>query len=418
MLNRHPCYKKSAIFIILMGGASFERKEIATEYLELYSILNYILVPVASMNRSTRVFTLYTWNQYTKEELYFRSTDRPVQRFFPDKLRNLNGYRFMVFANPFYPYIVYDHDEKAHGVLVYLVTTFILQPRNGTAYYSFNDKERLAMDADFVTPEERSSYANILYFHEMTGICLICPVRTVRDFLGHLLKPFSLGIWFILGGLFVFCRMLQILFPNLYRYDLIGLTFFGGGGIEYEQPFAFRIVTLTLAVLVFFLSEAYNTKIISLMSLAKFYEQPRTLKEIADSDYRILATRMGAKLFPDLSNNFLSQRETVREERRLGESVLSHYCTIMLLENAWVTMKMRTLDDDTPLYIVDELLIYDKSTMQLARHSPFFELFERLFIVLRESGIWNYLINRLNELAGRNPKELSNFQECWDEGIV
>ncbi|XP_061496522.1 uncharacterized protein LOC133391004 [Anopheles gambiae] len=285
-LNHHPCYKKSAKFVILMGGASFDRKETALKYLHKFEILNFVLIPFTNSSESVSV---YTWNQYTGQEHYFRSTDRPVHRFFPDKLRNLNGYRFTMYGVTNYPYLMYGSKGKGYGLVPNFVNIVIRKRCNGTTYHSDDSLLRNVMDANFNLQDERFSFKNTIYFREETGIYLVCPVRSVRDFLRHLLKPFSLGIWLILGGLFALCRVAEILFPTIYRYDLIAVTFFGGGGAEYRQPFAFRIVTLTLAVLMFFLSEAYNTKIISLMSFAKFTEQPQTLDAIQQSDLRVFS---------------------------------------------------------------------------------------------------------------------------------
>uniref|UniRef100_A0A182JMS8 Uncharacterized protein n=1 Tax=Anopheles atroparvus TaxID=41427 RepID=A0A182JMS8_ANOAO len=123
---------------------------------------------------------------------------------------------------------------------------------------------------------------------------------------------------------------------DLYRYDLIGMTFFGGGGIEYEQPFPFRIVMFTLTVLVFFLSEAYNTKIISLMSFSKFFVQPQTLEEFIQSDMRILHVSFSSDMLNALKHKFLSYAQTQREERRLGIRVHEIYCSILNQGAAWI----------------------------------------------------------------------------------
>uniref|UniRef100_A0A182V572 Uncharacterized protein n=1 Tax=Anopheles merus TaxID=30066 RepID=A0A182V572_ANOME len=383
-LNQHPCYKKSAKFVILMGGTSFDRKETALKYLHKYAILNFVLIPLTDSSESVSV---YTWNQYTGQEHYFRSTDRPVHRFFPDKLRNLNGYRFTMYGVTNYPYLLYGPEGKAYGLVPNFVNIVIRKRCNGTTYHSDNTKLRNVMDANFNLQDERFSFQNTFYFWEETGIYLVCPVRSVRDFLRHLLKPFSLGIWLILGGLFALCQVAEILFPNIYRYDLIGVTFFGGGGVEYRQPFAFRIVTLTLAVLMFFLSEAYNTKIISLMSFAKFTEQPQTLDAIQQSDLRIMSSRGGVDFFGQVKNNFLSYPATLRAQKRYGQRVYEHYCAMMYKGNAWVAVASELLDLKESLYMIPEPLMIDKMLIQLIQHSPFFDLFERMFGLVNECEV-------------------------------
>ncbi|XP_058066398.1 uncharacterized protein LOC131216018 [Anopheles bellator] len=246
-ISHHPCYKKPAKFIILLSEFDFQRKDDMLQFLKNYGILNYVAVSIATGSLTNGTFEVYTENQFTHQEYFFRSDDRPVSRFFPNKFLDLNGYVFRM--------------------------------------HSWLDQD-----------EFRKSFMHNFYLRQMTGDFLLCPVRTERDVLGHLLKPFSSGIWGILGAIFVFCKIIQFLFPKIYRYDLISITFFGGGGTEYQQPFAFRAVMLTLTVLVFFLSEAYLTKIISLMSLAPYRKPPHTIAEVAASDYRILG--MKHKDFP------------------------------------------------------------------------------------------------------------------------
>ncbi|XP_035913361.1 uncharacterized protein LOC118512685 [Anopheles stephensi] len=410
-LNHHPCYRKSAKFIILMGGTSFQRKATAIRYLDKYSIMNYILVPLA--NESTPV-TVYTKHRFTGQEYYFRSSDRPVQQFFPDKLRNLNGYTFVMQGGTIYPYLLFlEREGQATGMVPNLVKHIIRDRCNGTTYFTEEEKYRRAVHALFNVPLTRFHYQQTIYFREDTGIYIVCPVRSVRDFLRHLLKPFSVGIWIILVGLFIFCRVVKILFPSICQYDLISITFFGGGGVEYLQPFAFRIITLTLAVLMFFLSEAYNTKIISLMSLSKFYEQPQTIEELIDSDYRILSPRSGSKFLGPISANFLSYRATLREEERLGDEVHRHYCSIMHLGNAWLAVSMHIHHIVGLRYIVREPLFRDKNLIQLEQHTAFYDLFEDAFGLINDSGLWSYRLQRAEKITATKPLDMiyTQFQE-------
>ncbi|XP_053674643.1 uncharacterized protein LOC128724946 [Anopheles nili] len=400
-LNSHPCYRKSAKFVILMGGASFQRKHIALAFLEKFSILNFILVPLTTFNHSNSSLKVYTHNRFTKKELYFQSTDRPVQLFFPDKLRDLYGYKFMLHGLNSFPYIFFGLGIP-RGVLQTFVDQLIWKYRNGTTYYTDNLKQRRAMDCWLNNQVDRKNFLNTVYFREQTGICLICPIRSGRDFLRHLLKPFSLGIWIVLGVLFAFCRAMEIIFPQIYKYDLIALTFFGGGGTEYLQPFQFRIITLTLAVLIFFLSEAYNTKIISLMTLSKFYELPQTLDEVAKSDYRILSTRVGTNTFGSLAPSFLSYPKSLREEKRLGNRVFDVYCMIMMLENAWMASTNPMTGARTNRYIVNELISVDVNVVQFPQHSPFVDIFDRFFGIFHDSGLWSYLVRRYKEVLYRS----------------
>uniref|UniRef100_A0A182SC87 Uncharacterized protein n=1 Tax=Anopheles maculatus TaxID=74869 RepID=A0A182SC87_9DIPT len=176
-LNIHPCYRKSAKFVILMGGTSFQRKATAIRYVEKYSIMNYILVPLTN---TSGPFPVYTKHQFTGQEYYFRSSDRPVQQFFPDKLRNLNGFRFMMHGVTVYPYMLFLESEgQATGMVPNLVKHVIRDRCNGTTYFMEESKYRRVMHGLFNIPIERFHYQHIIYFREETGVFVVCPIRTV-----------------------------------------------------------------------------------------------------------------------------------------------------------------------------------------------------------------------------------------------
>ncbi|KFB45772.1 hypothetical protein ZHAS_00013747 [Anopheles sinensis] len=325
-LEDHPCYRKSAKFVILLNQSSFADRMNVFELMKKLGILNFIVVQVEL--KTFDKLTVWTKNQFTNQENYFVSDHRPVEHFFPDKLHNLNGYQFVSYGEWDYPYIM-PYGDEAYGVLINFVESVIRKRCNGTSVYSQNTKQSHLADLRYNEQELRRSFTHTLFFREQSGWYLVCPEQKNRDFLQPLLKPFSMGIWIVLGALYVTCRVLQFLFPTTYRYDLVGITFFGGGGTEYEHPFKFRIVTFTLIVLLFFLSEAYNTKLISLMTFSKFFKEPNTIKDFARSDYRILAVQNAAEFHRDLEHNFLSLSETRREERRLGPRRNEVYCSIM-----------------------------------------------------------------------------------------
>ncbi|XP_050094142.1 uncharacterized protein LOC126576883 [Anopheles aquasalis] len=414
-LTHHPCYSKPAKFIMLLSRKSFVKKHLAQTFFQKLGILNYILVPVQSEVNASKATTIYTYNQFNKQEHFFLPTPYPVSRFYPDKLRNLNGYKFLIHGYVTYPYIIEFENDVLYGVLQRFINSIIITQRNGTTYLSDEIKLRLAMDCWMNYEQPRKSFMHIFFFRESSGYVVMCPVRTERDFLSHLLKPFSIGIWAVLLAMFVFCRVVQYIFPHIYRYDLIALTFFGGGGTEYLQPFSFRVVMLTLAVLVFFLSEAYNTKIISLMSFSKFYKQPQTLAELAQSNYRILSLqRADNSLFGALEKNMIPYPQTAREERRLGVRVYEEYCTMLETGNARIVVSLGLTNVRTELYILQEPVFSHFDSIQCARDSPFFELIYRSFSYYNDSGLWLYIVKRALDLLGENR---SILQKQWQDVI-
>ncbi|KFB45778.1 hypothetical protein ZHAS_00013754 [Anopheles sinensis] len=371
-------------------------------------ILNFIVVQVEL--ETFDKLTVWTKNQFTNHENYFVSDHRPVAHFFPDKLHNLNGYQFVLHGDWDYPYIM-PYADGVYGVLPKFIDIIIREQCNGTISYSQDTKHIYLADLRYNEQELRLSFMHTIYFREQSGWYLVCPERKERDFLQPLLKPFSMGIWIVLGALYVTCRVLQFLFPTTYRYDLVGITFFGGGGTEYEHPFQFRIVTFTLIVLLFFLSEAYNTKLISLMTFSKFFKQPETLEEFVHTDYRILAVPSSMELTLGLKHNFLSLSETRREERRLGPRRNEIYCSIMSQGIAYTVVGIGLENYAVPLYMIPEPVIVDRFLVQFNQHSPFYELFQIYFDRFNDAGLWINLFNRHMHALGKVRPHLQGIEQ-------
>ncbi|KFB45776.1 hypothetical protein ZHAS_00013751 [Anopheles sinensis] len=379
--------------------------------MKILGILNFIVVQVQL--ETFDKLNVWTKNQFTNQEHYFLSDHRPVEHFFPDKLHDLNGNMFSFYGEWDFPYVIVV-DDKVFGVVPKFIDIIIRQRCNGTTFYTQDPKFTFVTDSRYNILQFRLSFAHTLFFREQSGVFLVCPVRTERDFLQPLLKPFSMGIWIVLGALFVTCRVLQFLFPTTYRYDLVGITFFGGGGTEYEHPFKFRIVTFTLIVLLFFLSEAYNTKLISLMTFSKFYKQPETLEEFTQSNYRILASRYAAETYSDLRPKFLSLSETRREERRLGWRKNEIYCSTVDQGIALPIHVLRLKDYAVPLYVIPEPIAVDRSLVQFHQYSPFYDMFHMYFDRFNDAGLWMNLVNSIVYTLGKSKRDRQReeqFQE-------
>uniref|UniRef100_A0A182TDJ8 Uncharacterized protein n=1 Tax=Anopheles melas TaxID=34690 RepID=A0A182TDJ8_9DIPT len=110
-----------------------------------------------------------------------------------------------------------------------------------------------------------------------------------------------------------------------------------------------------------------------------FTEQPQTLDEIQQSDLRIMFSRGAVDIFSSLKNNFLSPSATMRAQKRYGYGVYEHYCAMMYKGNAWIAVAPQMMDLMGSLYMVSEPLMINKLLIQLMQHSPFFDLFERMF---------------------------------------
>uniref|UniRef100_A0A182MT02 Uncharacterized protein n=1 Tax=Anopheles culicifacies TaxID=139723 RepID=A0A182MT02_9DIPT len=293
-LNTHECYAKSAKFIVIVD-IGCNRTELASFFFKL-GVLNYVALPVGrtELTGELNVDTLYTENPFTKELHLFDVHDHNFSnpsRYYPYKLANLHGYEFLAFGLYEFPYIFEMTGNRTAGLLIEYLNNLIVRKLNGTVRMVRNVQTPLdgrpEFDITFSYTDFRLHYMHDITFKERSGYCVLCPFHTQRDFLRHLLKPFSFGIWLVLGVLIIVCRLLGRLFPRLFQRNLLEQIFFAAS-TPHQQPFPTRVVSFSVAVLIFFLSEAYNAKIVSLMSVSKYFDRPETVQPLATLECNLM----------------------------------------------------------------------------------------------------------------------------------
>ncbi|XP_049281246.1 uncharacterized protein LOC125762794 [Anopheles funestus] len=116
---------------------------------------------------------------------------------------------------------------------------------------------------------------------EMNGVCLVIPKTEKSQILQHLTTPLLSTTWFAL----IICLAVGSLLAHRYfKNGLIAALIFG---VDLNAPGLSRTerTVLFASVLVFFiLSEAYQAKLLSLMSSCRYPPDPKTLAEFLQTD--------------------------------------------------------------------------------------------------------------------------------------
>ncbi|KFB38283.1 hypothetical protein ZHAS_00005615 [Anopheles sinensis] len=338
-LDTHECYSKLAKFVVLVESTS--NKSVLADVFGVLGITNYLIVPLeisvddARNDTELVVGQLYTKNHFSHQEYLFdidEHNSSSVGRYFPDKLSDVFGYRFYMTGSFEFPYVLYqERTESAAGLMVEAIRHLVKRKLNGTLALRSTSKmpsDRSEHDVIFDLTKFRTHFLHDFTLLERGGRCLLCPFRTERDFMSHLLKPFSVGIWLVLGTTFVVCRLLVRFFPVHIQHNLIEMVFFGSG-VPYRLTFPTRIVSFGVVLLVFFLSEAYIAKIISLMSLAKYYERPETVQELNQSKLLIANPFSDSKqLAENLPGKVLSKKRAKELYQQRNHTMFGEYCTV------------------------------------------------------------------------------------------
>ncbi|XP_049297609.1 uncharacterized protein LOC125771242 isoform X4 [Anopheles funestus] len=301
--RENPCHFIDARFIVLVTRSCFLKdRSIIVQFFDDQGIVNYAILPMPS-SAYDRVdnISIYTENRFSKEEIFVQLEDLDnMHRLFPNKLTNLYGYHIRIGATQDdFPFIMlWQEGQIVTGLLKIIFQDIGINILNLTFSFFKQNTEHYDADVYYDIIFKREHFHHDFAFREMGGMCLSCPVKDSRFFLPHLLKPFSIGAWIFLGGAFVACCLLRLIFPSIFRYDPILQTIFGAVGNGYNQGFPARVVLLTLSLLSFFFSRTYTSKILALMSLGSFSKRPKTIAEFIQSDYMMAIHKEDLAQFP------------------------------------------------------------------------------------------------------------------------
>uniref|UniRef100_A0A182KF69 Ionotropic glutamate receptor L-glutamate and glycine-binding domain-containing protein n=1 Tax=Anopheles christyi TaxID=43041 RepID=A0A182KF69_9DIPT len=415
----HECYTKSAKFIVFVDTVA-NRTQL-TNFFHQLGVLNYVVIPLepsaTPSNGPIRVDQLYTANPFTNELHLYDVRDHNSSTnwvpFFPDKLANIHGYEFLAFGLYEFPYIYEMTGNRTAGLVMEFLHNLIVRKLNGTVRMVGNVHTppldgRTELDLTFAYTSFRPHYMHDVSFKERGGYCILCPFHTERDFLSHLLKPFSFGIWAVLAALLIGCRLLGHLFPHLFERNLLEQIFFTAGN-PHGQPFPTRIVTFSAAVLIFFLSEAYNAKIISLMSDSKYFGRPETVRELIESDLKVAIPGVRASLLADsLPGKLVSKRRAEALYRERGQLMFDEYCTVTHCYMAYLQTTVGRGVHGFQQYVLRDMVLENLQTIQLATHSPFYGTFVEYYERYFQSGIWLYRLEYMNRKLVREMGSLGN----------
>uniref|UniRef100_A0A182Y822 Ionotropic receptor n=1 Tax=Anopheles stephensi TaxID=30069 RepID=A0A182Y822_ANOST len=393
----NPCHFIDARFIVLaMRSCVLRDRPAIVKFFDDQGIVNYVIVPMlTSVSDSVDNITLYTENRFSKEEIYVPLSDLDsLHRLFPNKLTNLHGYhiRVGVLRNDF-PYVhIFMNPEVCLGILNIMFRDIGLQVLNLT-YTLFQQKDdRYDADVYYDIFFEREHFQHELAFRDMGGMCISCPENYNRYFLPHLLKPFSVGSWILLGGIFVVCSLLKLFFPTIFRTHSIQQALFGVVGNEYNQAFAARAILFALSWLSFFFSRTYCAKILALMSLGIFYKRPATIEDFMQSFYMLAVHKELLVRFnlDDFKSKMIPQDEFEQLRREFGVALHLHHCSLQRCGEALLLTSPFHQSYYHTLFAIKEMVVPIPHRLQFATNSPIVTVMNRYLGLFYERGLWTH----------------------------
>uniref|UniRef100_A0A8W7PGQ9 Uncharacterized protein n=1 Tax=Anopheles coluzzii TaxID=1518534 RepID=A0A8W7PGQ9_ANOCL len=146
----------------------------------------------------------------------------------------------------------------------------------------------------------------------------------------------------------------------------------------------------------------YLSRIIALMSLGRFYKRPNTMAEFKQSGYEFLVHPKQLKAFPldDFRHMMLSDVQVERNRRVYGMYMHLYYCSMQECSDALLLASPLYQGLAHPFYVLKDKIIPLPYRLQFAKNSPLLATFRRYFGLFYETGLWDFDINRHDELVG------------------
>uniref|UniRef100_A0A6E8WBB2 Ionotropic glutamate receptor C-terminal domain-containing protein n=1 Tax=Anopheles coluzzii TaxID=1518534 RepID=A0A6E8WBB2_ANOCL len=318
-----------------------------------------------------------------------------LHRIYPNKLTNFHGYTvFMEIIRDDFPYVVSYTKGYYSGVIPLVLSSFGMQFLNLSFYYIDPNFKSNQPEVQFGLITQQDDFQQQIVFREMTGMCLLCPENTHRYFSAHLMIPFSVEFSILLGTVIICCTLLRLLFPALFRFDPLCFILFGAYRTACNHNLYTQLLLFLFAMLSFFLTKAYNSQILSLISFRNFHTRSNTIDEFMQSDYMVLAHQNQRSQFIEdiLGSKLLSSEDEQRLSAKFGVDMHFFHCSLQSCCDAFELSSVYFQDESHPIYTVKEKLFSDIFRFQFAANSPFATVWKRYFGWINDAGLWNYVI--------------------------
>ncbi|XP_052567371.1 uncharacterized protein LOC128093718 [Culex pipiens pallens] len=201
--------------------------------------------------------------------------------------------------------------------------------------------------------------------------------------------PFQLGVWVLLGSLLGLAEILKLLFPWLLRNDPILLVVCGFERYDLHKARRWeKIVLLSLIVLIFFTTCAYETKLQSMMIRKPATRQINTLQELIDSGIKIKVNLLS---YPSLINHSLIDGIVVDSLETVIDMDMEH--AYIATQNVAEFVASFYYDSSQRMFryrVLREPLSMNHLTINLSSRSPFLNILSKTLSSIIESGLYEH----------------------------
>jgi hypothetical protein len=425
-------WNSKAKFIFISPYASRKILMQISSFFYSFGILDTIIISYKGKDMKT-----YSYNPFetTVDGRFYRIENRStIDDFYPDKLRNMKGYRYKVLFYNEYPMIFYKNRKgtltghaykflknaaKHQNASIHLkyVKTSNLKHITDTFLESFN-KGLVDLTLNTVkTVEDVENSIKQVNLFETDGFCILLPYPERRSFFKYFMEPFDLWTWIMImatiTSLVVVWHFLNKTTrhpnPNSAGYFLFSfIAFFIGQGAEFRDHRLIQKVLIQLMIMMtFILGNAYQSVLISMMSESRYGSPIMTIQETIDNNFSFYVDPTFMPMFnsseqyQDLGEKIkgVTQRISLLNYQELSDAktglILTCSAIDFLYSNTKIKSQMKNQAIDF-FYRMPERFYTFYKQFSTAPHSFHAERLQEYSLRIHESGVkehWKTLLS-------------------------
>lgn len=313
---------------------------------------------------------IYSYNPFQKlpfKRFFEMDNQTTGAGFYPDKLKDLNGFYYKIIFFNQYPMIFNSNLLKTYTGIGYHFMETVAKKQNASVAYRqmktsnrdlvnqqikrlFNSRQvDLLLNTGLFEQSNANAIAYVNTF-ETDGFCAILPYPKRKSFLSYFIEPFDLWTWIVIMAITsVFVVIWHYLNkksksqnPNSAGYILFAIVaFFMGQGVKFHENRLIQKIMIQLMIMMtFILGNAYQSVLTSIMSDSRYGSQVTTIQGILNENVTLTADPM-----------FLDMMKSSDQLQALNQKIIGSFSHLIKLnfeklasENTGVIINRNILD--------------------------------------------------------------------------
>jgi hypothetical protein len=379
---------------------------------------------------------MFTFN-VLKRDVHSLASSTNVDVVFPDKLSNLNQYRYNVVAS-IQPPRLYFKNGKFYGFDV-LFMEIVAKKQNASLYIGYVNYSDPNIYKQYVTlmgtgkidvslstissagtNTEMMKYYKNFNTYDVNGYCALVPIPPRDSFLKYLFVPYDTASWILMLVSLIALAIVWKVFQT--QRESRGLSSVGriifrviagflGQAFDFVATRWFHFMVMQIFIfMVLILGNAYQSILISLMTVSRNGTRITTVNEMMAGDYNFLTDSVFyenvLKVQPKVIKKFKTEQSLYLFDKFNYEATATNNSVLVMrcdtVNDAFYSDNIK-FDHGKPsdyYYILPEKFLALYETLMTGRFCPFIERLGEISLRIFESGIkqhWDTLLHSLTD---------------------